>query len=391
MRQRSVGGVLLALALTAPLLAGCSSSDDENGPAPDRNTAEPSAEGGTADESPAASAAPERGEVEVLETLADGLGSPWGLAPLPDGDVLVGSRDGGTLSLVAAGGEVTELGGVPGVVANGEGGLLGLALAPDFDTTGRLFVYTTTASDNRIIPLTLDGDPDADERLTFEEPLLTGIPRGEVIHNGGGLAFGPDGMLYASTGDAADPPLAQDPGSLAGKILRIDPETGAPPADNPDPESLVLSLGHRNVQGLAWDAEGRLWASEFGDDSWDELNLIESGGNYGWPEHEGEGGADDGFVDPVASWPPAEASPSGLAFSGGSLWLAGLRGERLWRVPMDGAEPVADPEAFLEGEFGRLRGLVAVGDDELLLATNETDRRGSPGEGDDRLLRLRVR
>lgn len=399
MSARPVAGSLLALALAAPLLAGCSSDEDAAPDPADGASAAPSEEESTPEReaeerTPGATPAPAEGEVEVEATLAEDLTSPWGIARLPDGDVLLGSRDNGTLSLVdtSAGepGPVEEVGEVPGVRANGEGGLLGLALAPDFDTSGRLYVYATTASDNRIIPLELDREAPEGERLTAGEPLLADIPRGEVIHNGGGLAFGPDGMLYATTGDTADAQLAQDPDSLAGKILRIDPATGAPPEDNPDPDSLVYSLGHRNVQGLAWDAEDRLWAAEFGNDTWDELNLVEPGGNYGWPEHEGEGGAEDGFVDPVAVWAPAEASPSGLAYSGGALWLATLRGERLWRVPLDGTEPVAEPQSFLAGEYGRLRGVLAVGEGELLLVTNETDGRGSPGDTDDRLLRLRV-
>jgi glucose/arabinose dehydrogenase len=372
------------------LLAGCTSGDsgDEGEGADDRATASvtpgsPESPGGSS------TAAPGRGGAEVVGTVARELRAPWGIVELPGGDLLVGLRDEGTVQHIARdGGEATEAGAVPGVVASGEGGLLGLALDPD----GRyLYAYYTTASDNRVSRFRYEPNRPEGQRLTSGETLVSGIPRGEVIHNGGGLEFGPDGMLYASTGDTGDGELAQDEESLAGKILRIDPGTGEPPPDNPDPGSLVYSLGHRNVQGLAWDAEGRMWASEFGDDTWDELNRIVPGGNYGWPEYEGRGGEADGFTDPVAQWPPAEASPSGLAFSQRSLWMAGLRGERLWRVPLDGGEPAGDPQAFFEGEYGRLRALLPVGEDELLLVTNETDTRGSPSGGDDRILRVRVR
>ncbi|MDT0441170.1 PQQ-dependent sugar dehydrogenase [Streptomyces johnsoniae] len=396
--RRGGPAALLALAVLA---AGCSSDGgDEEGdggreesasasePAPS-DSAEETEE--TAEASP--SAAPAQGEAEVVETVAEGLDSPWGIVSLPDGDLLVGSRDGGRVDVVDAdSGDTEEAGTVPGVAGGqGEGGLLGLALEPDFEPGGRLFAYYTAESDNRISVFRYDASAPAGERLTPDGELLTGIPRGEVIHNGGGLAFGPDGMLYASTGDIGDGDLAQDAESLAGKILRIDPETGEPPEDNPDPGSLVYSMGHRNVQGLAWDGTEQLWAAEFGNDAWDELNRIEPGANYGWPEYEGRGGEDAGFVDPVEQWPPAEASPSDLAFSQGSLWLAALRGERLWRVPLDGSEPAAEPQSFFEGEYGRLRALLATGGDELLLVTNETDSRGSPDGDDDRILRLRVR
>ncbi|UCM90656.1 PQQ-dependent sugar dehydrogenase [Streptomyces marincola] len=392
--RRGRPAALLALAVLA---AGCSSDggdgdggDGERRESPSAASASPRESAGAGEN---ASPAPARGEVEVLGTVAEGLESPWGVVRLPDGDLLVGSRDSGRIDLVdAESGEVTEAGEVPGVsTGRGEGGLLGLALAPDFDTGGRLFAYYTAESDNRVSAFRYDGSAPAGERLAADGDLVTDIPRGEVVHHGGQLAFGPDGMLYASTGDTGDGELAQDPESLAGKVLRIDPATGGPPADNPDPGSLVYSLGHRNVQGLAWDGAGRLWAAEFGDDTWDELNRIEPGGNYGWPEHEGRGGADAGFIDPVEQWPPADASPSDLAYSQGSLWLAALRGERLWRVPLDGSEPVAEPQDFLTGEYGRLRALLPGKDGELLLVTNETDGRGTPEEGDDRILRLRVR
>ncbi|MEV1009584.1 PQQ-dependent sugar dehydrogenase [Streptomyces sp. NPDC049881] len=393
------GTTYATLAALALLLPACSSDegDGEEGGGTPSASASPSPGGEPPPEesasAPVASVAPAEGSAEVVGTVAEDLDAPWGLVALPDGDLLVGSRDGGAVRRIATdGGGVTDAGEIPGVAGGaGEGGLLGLAPAPDFPDSGRLYAYYTTDDDNRISTFRYDGSAPAGEQLTPDGDLVTGIPRGPAIHHGGALAFGPDGMLWAATGDTDNSGrLSQDERSLAGKILRIDPATGGAPPDNPDPDSLVYSLGHRNVQGLAWDSEGALWATELGDDTWDELNRIEPGGNYGWPEQEGRGGAEEGFVDPVEQWPPAEASPSGMAFQGGSLWLAGLRGERLWRVPLDGSEPVAEPQAFLEGEYGRLRAVLPVGDDELLLVTNETDGRGSPEDGDDRVLRVRV-
>jgi glucose/arabinose dehydrogenase len=165
---------------------------------------------------------------------------------------------------------------------------------------------------------------------------------------------------------------------------------GEPVHGNPEADSVVYSYGHRNVQGLAWDSEKRLWAAEFGQNTWDELNLIEPGKNYGWPEAEGKGGGSE-FVDPVAQWKTAEASPSGIAYAEGSIWMAGLRGERLWRIPLAGAEPSADPQPFLEEEHGRLRTVVSAGGNKLWLVTSETDGRGTPEAGDDRILQLEVR
>ncbi|MEU1231212.1 PQQ-dependent sugar dehydrogenase [Streptomyces sp. NPDC005828] len=357
------------------LVAGCSSGSGGGGEQPSERprTTPP------ASVSPTASAV---GRVSVAGTLTEGLKSPWGLAELPGGDLLVSSRDERTITRVdGRTGAKTLLGTVPGVVPGGEGGLLGLAVRD-----GWVYAYMTTASDNRIVRMRYGGGKG--DRLGPPEPVLTGIPKG-FVHNGGRIAFGPDGMLYAGTGETGRTGLAQDRSSLGGKILRMTPE-GRPAPGNPFPGSVVYSYGHRNVQGLAWDPQGRLWASEFGQDTWDELNLIEPGRNYGWPVVEGRAGR-AGFVDPVAQWPTSEASPSGIAYARGAIWMAALRGERLWRVPLSGAERSGEPEAFLKGEYGRLRTVLAAGGDRLWLVTSETDTRGTPGPGDDRILRLEVR
>ncbi|WP_209312517.1 PQQ-dependent sugar dehydrogenase [Streptomyces lonarensis] len=384
-RPRSSRSLVAALTACAVLAVGCSGQDEDSSASDADPSTEEAPEGGATDdgteEPPGGEAAAAEGTVEVVGTVAEDLPSPWGLVELPDGDLLVGSRDEATVLRVDPdSGETSEVGSVDGVDPAGEGGLLGLALG-DGDL---LYAYLTAESDNRIVRMEYDGDS-----IGSPEVVLDGIPKDSRIHHGGGLAFGPDGMLYAATGDAAEPDLAQDSASLAGKILRLTPD-GEVPEDNPDSGSPVYSLGHRNVQGLAWDDRDRLWASEFGARDLDELNLIEPGGNYGWPEFEGSGGEDAGFVDPVAEWPTDQASPSGLAYADGALWMATLRGERLWRIPLDESGEAGEPEAFLAGEYGRLRAVLAVGPGDLLLATNETDTRGTPEEGDDRLLRLTV-
>ncbi|MFJ3208365.1 PQQ-dependent sugar dehydrogenase [Streptomyces flaveolus] len=384
-RRRSVTAVLAAALL---LTAGCSSGDGEPSGADGsasagRTTAGSSPPGPAAEETP-----PAKGSVKVVRTVATGLRSPWGLAPLPGGGLLVSSRDEATITRVdEKTGRKTELGEVPGVSPAGEGGLLGIALSPDYASDHMIYAYFTSASDNRIVRMLYDAKKPPGEQLGAPDTVFKGIPKG-VIHNGGRIAFGPDGMLYAGTGESGERGLSQDKESLGGKILRLTPE-GEPAPGNPFPDSPVYSYGHRNVQGLAWDAKQRLFASEFGQDTWDELNAIKPDGNYGWPEAEGRSG-DPAFLNPVAQWSTDEASPSGVAFAEGSVWMAGLRGERLWRVPLKGTQTSADPQAFLEGEYGRLRTVAAAGGDKLWLVTSNTDGRGDARDGDDRILELQV-
>ncbi|POX40437.1 glucose sorbosone dehydrogenase [Streptomyces sp. Ru73] len=386
MPRRTATAALTAAALL--LAAGCSSGDDAPGPA---ETSTGPSRGASASASPhgTPSAAPAKGSVKVVDTLTTGLDSPWGVAVLPGGDLLVASRDTGEILKVDAGsGRKTELGSVPGVAADGEGGLLGLAVASTFGADHLVYAYFTTASDNRIARMTYDDKRPAGDQLGAPDTVFKGIPKGH-IHNGGRIAFGPDKMLYAGTGETGDGDQAQDKDSLGGKILRMTPD-GEPVHGNPSADSVVYSYGHRNVQGLAWDAEDRLWASEFGQNTWDELNLIRPGGNYGWPDAEGRSGGKSSFVQPVEQWRTADASPSGIAYAKGSVWMAGLRGERLWRIPLRGTEPVAKPQAFLAGKYGRLRTVVPTGDGGLWLVTSETDKRGTPEKGDDRILRLKI-
>jgi glucose/arabinose dehydrogenase len=281
---------------------------------------------------------------------------------------------------VTPGGEVTELGTVEEAAPQGEAGVLGVALSPRFAEDRLLYLYVSTEQDNRVVRAELRGG-----RLGEPEEVLTGIPNG-FVHDGGRLEFGPDGLLYVSTGEAGEPPRAQDRDDLGGKILRITPE-GEPAPGNPF-GTAVWSWGHRNVQGLAFDEQGRLWASEFGDSTWDELNLIEAGENYGWPEVEGGGGEDAGFVDPQAQWRTSDASPSGLAHADGHLYLAALRGARLWRIPVAHGR-AGEPESFLVGDYGRMRTVAVAPDGMLWLTTSNRDGRGEPSPEDDRILLVR--
>jgi glucose/arabinose dehydrogenase len=311
------------------------------------------------------------------EVVASGLEAPWGLAFLPDGDALVSERDTGRILRVGRGTEPRVVATVPGVAPGGEGGLLGLAVSPGFAGDQLVYAYLSTQGDNRIVRFRLGGGQ--------LQVLLEGIPRAG-IHNGGRIAFGPDGMLYAGTGDAAERGNAQDPASLGGKVLRLRADGGIPD-DNPDPGSPVWTLGHRNVQGLAWDAQGRLFATEFGQNRVDEINRIERGANYGWPEVEGTGGGER-FRDPLVTWPVSQASPSGAAIAGDTLYVAALRGKRLWSVPLDGDGGVGEPAALLAGSYGRLRHAAVADDGALWVLTSNRDGRGDPAPDDDRVLRF---
>jgi glucose/arabinose dehydrogenase len=378
-RWRLVLGTLtLALAVS-----GCANDSAEPIPRvtqptdlPSQPTPSETTPGESAPSQPTSSRAP-----EAIDTLAERLEVPWGVDFLPDGAAVVTERISGRVLRVSADGRVSSLGAITTAVPQGEAGLLGAAVSPDFATDRTLFFYLTTGSDNRVVKARLEGS-----RLGATSVVLDGIPAG-FIHDGGRIAFGPDGHLYVTTGETGDPELAQDPASLAGKILRITTD-GEPAPGNPDPGSPVWSLGHRNVQGLAWDDEDRLWASEFGDSEWDELNLVEKGGNYGWPRVEGTGGGPD-FVDPQLVWPVEQASPSGLAYADGHLWMAGLRGQRLWRVRVSADGRATRPQAYFTEEYGRLRTVATAPDGLLWLTTSNQDGRGTPVPADDRIIRVR--
>ncbi|MCT2582167.1 PQQ-dependent sugar dehydrogenase [Actinophytocola gossypii] len=314
-----------------------------------------------------------------VRTIVDGLRGPWAIAFLPGGDALVTERDTARLLRVTPAGAVSVVGVVPGVVPRSQGGLLGVAVSPRFTVDRTVYAYVSAARDNRIVRFRYD------KGIGKVETVLAGIPVADDA-NGGRLKFGPDGMLYATTGYNFRLEFPQDPASLGGKILRMTPD-GRPAPGNPFPGSVVWTLGHRNIEGIAWDALGRAYATEFGAARLDELNRIRRGHNYGWPHAEGPS-ADPRFTDPELTWRTGEASPSGVAFAGGSLWVAALGGERLWEVPLGAGGRPGTPVPHFVGTYGRIRAVAAAPGGALWLLTSNTDGVGTPRAGDDRLLVL---
>lgn len=340
---------------------------------------------------------PEPAEYKV-ETWVEGLEVPWGLVFLPDGRALVTER-AGRVRLVENGLLREEPYAVIGeVVQTGEGGLLGITKHPAWPDEPWLYLMYTYreggALHNRVARYR-----DTGSGLEFESVIVGGIP-GHRVHDGGRIAFGPDGMLYITTGDVWQARIAQDRNNLGGKILRLAPD-GAVPPDNPFEGSPVYSLGHRNPQGLAWHPEaGDLFSSEhgpsgeFGLRGRDIINVIEKGGNYGWPLALGKAGV-EGLVDPIVMWERA-TPPSGMAFWDGRLFVATLRSRALVRIGLEQADGgyrvTAIDRLFAkdwsDGTWGRLRDAVAGPDGALYVLTSNRDGRGSPQPGDDRILRL---
>jgi glucose/arabinose dehydrogenase len=340
---------------------------------------------------PSASGGPDgsAGEQEVAVTvLAKGLDVPWGIAFLPDGAGLVTERDTARILQVgpesdAEGLKVTEVQRLTEPVSGGDGGLLGIAVSPKYETDKTVFVYYSTETDNRVARLQLGGKP---------TPILTGIPRSDN-DNGGQLAFGPDGYLYVGTGDGTPTgTLAPNPKSLGGKILRITtagkPAPGNPALGRPARASAVWSLGHRNVQGLAWDSTKRMYATEADQKVSGELNVIGKGRNYGWPAADGEG-SNAKLANPLVTWPIADSSCSGVAVLERLVAQACVRGERIWLVSTTANGTVlGQPRGMLAGEYGRLRALVAAPDGSLWVATSNQEPGGDPVPDDDRIIRL---
>lgn len=316
------------------------------------------------------------------QVVAENLDIPWDLVFLPDGTILVTQRGGQLLHITSPQQSIP----VEGVVHRGEGGLMGLALHPDFATNQWLYLFFTTRGEdgliNRVDRYTL-----RDNQLSERTAIVDAIP-GAQYHDGGRLAFGPDGYLYIATGDASQPDLAQDTNSLAGKILRVT-DTGDVPADNPFGNP-VYSYGHRNPQGLAWDSTGQLWSTEHGpsgnETGHDEINRIEKGKNYGWPAIRGDQ-TQAGMETPVKHSGSNETwAPGGAVITDQTLWFAGLRGQKLYQMNL--ANPSAPLVGHFSEELGRLRTVVLGPDNWVYLLTSNRDGHGKPAQNDDRIIRV---
>ena len=329
-----------------------------------------------------------------VATVAEGLEIPWDLAFTPDDRILITERPG-RIRVVKDGVLQDSPYATIEVFHRSEAGLMGIALHPDFADNGYLYVCYTYRSGrdiyNRIARLTDRGDRAADHHV-----ILDGIP-GDTRHDGCRIRFGPDGYLYATTGDATDPDLSQDLDSLAGKVLRMTADGDVPP-DNPFPGSLVYTWGHRNPQGLDWHPQtGDLFITEHGPSRDDEVNLLRPGSNYGWPDVTGAAGDPD-YVDSVLALTPTVAIAGAAFVSGdgmpsswqGNLVFAALKSSHLQRVVLEPPDyrTVASRQVWLQDRFGRLRAVVMGPDGHLYFTTSNRDGRGSPRPGDDRLLRL---
>ena len=320
---------------------------------------------------------------DAISIAVQNLQTPWEIVFLPDGRMLITERPG-TLTLIDS--EIVQLP-IMDVFERSESGLLGLTLHPDFEENQWLYLYLTYEASNgllnRVERYQFDGTTLTDKLIIIDQ-----IP-GSNNHDGGRIEFGPDGLLYITTGDAGNSSSAQDINSLAGKILRLHND-GSIPQDNPF-GSAVFSYGHRNPQGLAWDDEGRLWSTEHGPSGlgsgYDELNLIEPGGNYGWPEIQGDQ-TREGMISPrLQSGGNETWAPGDLEIVDGRIYFVGLRGSTLYSVPLDDIRSETLQRHFAN-EFGRLRALRLGPEGLLYMGTSNTDGRGSIRDGDDRIFKI---
>lgn len=317
------------------------------------------------------------------EIIAQNLEIPWEIVFLPTGEILITERPGKLLII----GENNKAIEVEGVKHIGEGGLLGLAIHPDFSKNNLIYLYLTSEQNGKTVNR-VERYKLINSELSDRKVIIDGI-QGSIFHDGGRIAFGPDGYLYITTGDAQNTKLVQDKNSLNGKTLRVK-DDGSIPQDNPFGNA-VYSYGHRNVQGITWDESGNLWATEHGrsgiQSGLDELNFIEKGKNYGWPDIQGDEKR-DGMINPIINSGPNETwAPSGMMYFNGSIFFAGLRGETLYEAKINGTN-IMSFKKHLQGEYGRLRTVQLGQDGYLYVLTNNTDGRGKVKEGDDKLIKI---
>lgn len=326
--------------------------------------------------------------IPQVSVIAQNLDTPWAIAFLPQGDMLVTQRPGRVSHIDQNGVLDPNPINIDNVVEMGEGGLLGIALHPNFSQNHYIYLYYTYYGSgdntrNRVVRMTYENNT-----LGNQEIIVDNIP-GASNHNGGRIKFGPDNFLYITTGDAQDPSLAQNTNTFAGKILRVTDE-GEAAAGNPF-NNLVFSYGHRNPQGLAWDTEGNLWSTEHGrsgiQSGLDEINLINAGNNYGWPDIEGDKTAPQ-MITPVRNSGNTTWAPAGAAFIDNSLFFAGLRGSTLYEAIIENGQ-VKEIKEHFNGQFGRLREVIVGPDKMLYITTSNKDGRGIPQTGDDKVIRMR--
>ncbi|WP_285750634.1 PQQ-dependent sugar dehydrogenase [Lentzea sp. NBRC 105346] len=317
----------------------------------------------------------------TVTTIANGVDVPWGLVFLPDGSALFSERETFNIYRLTEGGSKTLVGKVPNAVGTGgEGGLLGLEIAPTFSTDHYLYIYHTASEGNRVVRMKYENNA-----LSEYKVLLQGIAKSR-FHNGGRLRWGPiDNKLYVSVGDAQNDSRAQDKNSLNGKILRINPD-GTIPADNPFGNA-VWTMGHRNPQGLDFDSQGRLWQAEFGQSTMDEVNLIQKGGNYGWPACEGTSGNCSGYIAPKKTWSTSSASPSGLTIINDYVFVATTVGSRVYRNRIDANSNLVEQTTYFQGTYGRLRTVEVDKEGDIWLTTS-ADKDGNPNN--DKILHVDI-
>lgn len=313
-----------------------------------------------------------------LEEIATNLQIPWSIEKVGE-TFYLSERRGNIVKVENGQTERQQVQFEKPLATAQEAGFLGFVLAPDFLQSNEAYGYYTYVDNsgqlNRIVRLKLE-----ENRWTEVEVLLDKIPSGRV-HHGGRLKIGPEGMLYATTGDALQSSIAQDVNSLGGKILRLQLD-GKIPSDNPFPNSYVFSYGHRNPQGLAWASDGTLYASEHGNQANDEINRIEKGENYGWPIIEGTEQSESMIPPLFTSGPNKTWAPSGMAYFNNKLYVAALRGNAILEFNLNTME-----QSEVVNNLGRIRDIYIEGDD-LYFITNNTDGRGTPFENDDKLYRI---